>query len=600
MTAYILLSVLETILFALIGFTKASFKNLFLILESLLVFVVLFIVNYNAMPVLQVWGYEGVWLETFMVSLAGVGAYALALSLENNECPKSEKKHFSHLRWIPAGIPVLVAVVAFFQSAEISNAGKYAQRLKVEVVSDQDFKNDISPIDVDKVISVDESWAQKVAQDVLGENTALGSKVEVGKMTLQQVTGSFTINGGKLLSFENQPIWVAPLEHTNVLKCFLNGTTPGYVLVDATNANNRYLVTEVNGKSLALAYIESACLSMDLERHIRTSGYVSKGLNDHSFEIDPNGHPHWVLTSYRQTIGFCGEETDGVITVDAQNGDVKAYGIDEAPEWIDRIQPEDFVKEQIRQWGEYQNGYWNSTCFSKQEGVIVPTEGESRRYSNRNDIDEGVSLVFANGRSYWYTGMKSVSSDQATNGFILVDTKTKAARFYKASGFNETEAQKIAEGQSEAAAAGYYASVPVLYNVHGIPTYIMTYKDKSDNMQGYCILSSTSRTAVGCDKSKAVAVQKYLSTLRAMKRDTLKDGKVVTVELEGTIRAIVLEGDTYYLLLNEKKGVELTGKTVTFPELKWSKKGDAVKVSFKIGDEKVGPMDSFDNVNFEI
>jgi hypothetical protein len=545
------------------------------------------------MPVLQVWGFEGVWIETFLVSLAGVGAYSVALSLSG-----CEKKQFSHLRWIPAVITLLAPVVAFFQSTEMCNAGKYAKRLKVEVVSDQDFKEDISPIDIDKVISVDEAWAKKVAQDVLGENTALGSKVEVGKMTLQQVTGTFTINDGKLLSFENQPIWVAPLEHTSLLKWWLNGTTPGYVIVDATNSNNRYLVTEVNGKELELSYIESACFSKDLERHIRTSGYVSKGLNDHSFEIDPNGRPYWVLTSYTQTIGFCGEESDGVITVDAQTGAVKAYSIDKAPEWIDRIQPEDFVKEQIRQWGEYQNGYWNSTRFSKQEGVIIPTEGESQ-YANRQ-VDEGVSLVFANGRSYWYTGMQSVSSDQATNGFILVDTKTKEAKFYKVSGFNETEAQKIAEGQAEAAAAGYYASVPVLYNVHGVPTYIMTYKDESGNMQGYCVLSSTSRTAVGCDKSKAVAVQKYLASLRAMKTDALKDGKVVSTELEGTIREIVLEGDTYYLLLNEQKGVEFTGKTVSFPELKWSKKGDTVKVSFKIGDEKVVPMDSFDNVNFEI
>jgi hypothetical protein len=592
MVHYFILSVLETIVFALVSGIKEDIKNVFFHIVNAVAFVVIFLINYNMMPVLQPWGFEGVWIETFFVSLAAIIIYFVKTDEDdrNNE-------GWLLLRFIPLLITVIAPFIAFFQSTEMCNAGKYAKRLKVEVVSDQNFKQDISPIDIDKVISVDEAWANKLAQDVLGENTALGSKVEIGKMTLQQITGSFTINGGKVLSFENQPLWVAPLEHTSAWKWWLNGTTPGYVIVDATNSNNRYLVTEVNGKELSLSYMESACFSKDLERHIKANGYTGKGLNDHSFEIDPNGNPYWVLTSYTQTIGFCGEESDGVITIDAQTGEVKAYTLDATPDWIDRIQPQDFVTEQIRQWGEYQKGYWNATSFSKQEGVIVPTENSG---AIGRPADEGVSLVFSNGRSYWYTGMQSVSADQATNGFMLVDTKTKEAKFYKASGFNETEAQKIAEGQAEAAAAKYYASVPVLYNVHGVPTYIMTYKDASNNMQGYCVLSSTSRTAVGCDKSKTVAVQKYLSSLSAMKSDALKDGKVVATTLEGTIRDIVLEGDTYYLLLTEKNGIEFTGKTVSFPELKWSHKGDSVRISVKISDEKVVPMDSFDNINFDI
>ncbi|MCM1324703.1 MAG: hypothetical protein NC218_11330 [Acetobacter sp.] len=490
------------------------------------------------------------------------------------------------LRVLPLAITLIAPLVAGVQSAEMFNASKYAKRLNVEVAADSVFHRDVAVIDVKKMITVDERLAQKVAEDVLGNDTGLGSKVEIGEMTIQQITGEFTINGGKKLVFNNDLIWVAPLEHSSFFKWKNNGVTPGYVIVDATDANVRYLVTEVNGRKLQLRYLESGYFGDDIERHIKTNGYLHKGLNDHCFEIDGNGVPYWVLSSYEQTIGFCGEESEGPITVNAETGEITRYSIEDAPAWIDRIQPKDFISEQVRQWGEYQQGWWNSTCFSKQEGVLLPTEG--------------MTLVYSKGRSYWYTGIRSASADKATNGFMLVDTRTKAAKFYRMSGFNELEAQNIAKGQAEAAAAGYRVTFPVLYNVRGVPTYFMTYKDSSGNIQGYCFVASTNRQAVGCDKLKTVAAQKYLSMLQSSKNDNLLDSQVERIELETTIRDITLEDGIYYILLDGKSGFEFTGKSVNFPELKWSKKGDRVKVSFEIGEEKIVPLGGFDNLDFEI
>ena len=273
--------------------------------------------------------------------------------------------------------------------------------------------------------------------------------------------------------------------------------------------------------------------------------------------------------------------------MNAETGEIKAYTIKNAPAWIDRIQPKSFIEEQIRQWGKYKLGWWNSLSISKQEGVLVPT-------------DSMMTLVYSNGKSYWYTGIKSASADKGTNGFMLVDTRTKEAKFYKSYGFNEEEAINIANGQAEAAAAGYRATYPVLYNMRGVPTYFMTYKDNSGNIQGYCFVASNNRTAVGCDKLKTVAAQKYLSALKATSHDKLQDSEVKAEVLTATVRDIVLEGDVYYVLLNEKSGFEFSGKSINFPELKWSRKGDKVKVSFRIGEEKVVPLDSFDVVGFEI
>lgn len=586
MLSYFLFSLFEAVLFAAICFpnVKLAYRKNFTDwgIYSVAMFFFICGVNYLTLPVLQFWGFEGVWMETFAVSVVGMFFSGYFIN-------EDEDRYFEHcylLRALPLVITLIAPLVAAFQSCEMFNAGKYAKRLNVEVVADSVFHRDVAVIDVKKMITVDETLAKKVAEDVLGNDTGLGSKVVIGKMTIQQITGAFTINGGKKLVFNNDLIWVAPLEHLSFFKWISHDVTPGYVIVDATDANVRYLVTEVNGKNLYLRYLESGFFGDDIERHIRMNGYLHKGLHDYCFEIDGNGVPYWVLSSYEQTIGFCGEESEGPITVNAETGEITQYSIENAPAWIDRIQPKDFICEQIRQWGEYQQGWWNSTCFSKQEGVLLPTDG--------------MTLVYSNGRSYWYTGIRSASADKATNGFMLVDTRTKAAKFYRMSGFNELEAMNIAKGQAEAAAAGYDVTFPVLYNVRGVPTYFMTYKDHSGNIQGYCFVSSMNRQAVGCDKLKTMAAQKYLALLQTSRQDNLLDSQVQSTTLETIIRSMTLEDGVYYILLDGKPGVEFTGRSVNFPEIKWSKKGDKVKVTFEIGEEKVVPLSSFDNLDFDM
>ncbi|MBR1398759.1 MAG: hypothetical protein IJ564_01105 [Alphaproteobacteria bacterium] len=581
--AYFLLTVVFVAVFALIAWSKEivgdAEKKFWFGAACVVLFVFLFLINYNAMPVLQWWGFEGVWVEGALVAILGILAFFAFDEGESNS-----------MWWKIKSIPTVIVVVAFIlgcvNSCEPFNAKTFNERMKVTEVNKETFGKNIAVVEVEKTRALDEEVAKRVGNDVVGNNTALGSRAEVGNPTLQCLSGSFTIDNGEKLTFNNDLVYVMPLEHTSFFKWWSYDTTPGYIIVSASDQNWRRLVTEVNGHKLALRYLESAYFSDDIERHIKFNGYLHKGLNDHCFEIDNNGRPYWVLSSYDQKIGFCGEESEGPITVDAQTGEIKAYTIKNAPKWIDRIQPKNFIEEQIRQWGEYKLGWWNSCPWASQLGVLEPTPG--------------MSLVYSNGRSYWYTGIKSANKDKGTNGFMLVDTRTKEAKFYRSPGFNEEEARGIADGQQWAKSADFKADFPVLYNVRGVPTYFMTYKDATGNIQGYCFLSSINRDAVGCGKLKTEASRKYEEMLKTVGNDKLKDSEVKAEVLTGTVRDIVLEGDVYYVLLNEKSGFEFSGKSVNFPELKWSKKGDKVKVSFKIGEEKVVPLDSFDVVGFEI
>lgn len=44
------------------------------------------------------------------------------------------------------------------------------------------------------------------------------------------------------------------------------------------------------------------------------------------------------------------------IVVNAVTREIINYSIDETPKWVDRMQPENIIKE----WGKYKLGFWNT------------------------------------------------------------------------------------------------------------------------------------------------------------------------------------------------------------------------------------------------
>ena len=545
------------------------------VIGGIICFVVWGLINYFALPTLG-WGYVGIFTEVFLTLVI---AAIVRCSIEYEWHP---------VAWIPVAFTALWIIFGL-ASSEMFNSHKYQQMIDVEEVEYDNFAEDINVIPVSKMIVADYDLARKVAEDKLEEDAGLGSRCDVGRMTLQNLTGSFVINNGVRLEFDNDLVWVAPLEHSGFWRWAKNDVTPGYVIVYANDPTKRYLVTEIDGKNLKMRYLESGCFSDDIERHIRSNGYLSSGLTEHNFEIDPNGRPYWVLCNYEPTIGvFGGKDSKGVITVDIQSGEVEQYDMDETPSWVDHIQPEKFVNQQLRCWGEYKKG-WGNALFAM-DGVQVPTPG--------------MVLVYSEGESYWYTGISAakplMEGNTATSGFMLVNARTKEAKYYRVSGVNELEAKHIAEDQNFAKASQYYATSPVLYNVKGVPTYFMTFKGSSGNITGYAFCAVTNRQAVGVGSSKKEAETNYLQSLRRTNNDSVTDGPVVAVEvMTYTVRDITLEGTTYYVLFNEVKGKEFTGSSEFFRELKWTKPNDKVNVSYSEGSSNVVLLDSFDNLDFE-
>ena len=466
-------------------------------------------------------------------------------------------------------IVVLANVIGLVAGTPLFQANNAYQQLGE--VEESSFTDSIVPIDNTQIPTVDADLALKQAEKKLGEEPGLGSIVDVGEFTLQQVDGKLT--------------FVAPLEHSGMWKYFDNKTTLGYITVSATDPDDVQLVQELDGKEIKLRYLETACFGDKLLRHIRNSGYRTTGLTDMSFELDESGRPYWTVTTYENTAFWGLPEANGVLVCDAQTGECKLYSIDEAPDWIDKIQPEDFIDDQIDNYGDYVKGFWNSV-FGK-NGVINKTPG--------------LLTVYNNGECYYYTGMTSVGNDDATTGFLMVNTRTKEAKFFQMAGATEESAQASAEGKIQE--KGYNATLPVRINVQGIPTYFMTLKDKSGLIKAYAMVNIENYSIVATGESIDQVQQAYIDAMLANGNDAvIGSDEAYSYSVEGTVTRIsanISGGNTiYYMIINEDTTKLYVAASKLSAELPITREGDNVKISYIDDSNGTVNVSKFDNLDF--
>jgi hypothetical protein len=351
-------------------------------------------------------------------------------------------------------------------------------------------------------------------------------------------------------------------------------------MVNATNERDVKLVQNLNGQNIRIRYQPESFFGTNLKRHLYYSGYYHKGLTDYSFEIDDDGNPYWVITYYKKMIGFGGENAVGTVVVNSTTGAVQEYGIDNTPQWVDRIQPANLIEKQLNDWGKYVKGFWN---FANE---------------NKLQITEGLTLVYGeNQRAYWYTGLTSVGADEATVGFVLVDTRTKDATWYKQSGATEYAAQQSAQGKVQE--KGYYSTLPIPYNLNNIPTYIMTLKDKGGLVKMYAMVSIEDYTIVGVGNTLRETVMSYKNAFNMNGNQINAKGETEKSELRSVIERInsdIKNGNSfYYFTLKNSKKIFI-GSSQISNHLPVTSVGDSVVISFDNDPQEVIDVSTFKNM----
>ena len=471
---------------------------------------------------------------------------------------------------IAIGILAIAVVLPTLASTPIIRAKAYRNLLGT--VKESEFTKDVSPVNVNEIRIVDEEMAMKLGDKKLGEVPAIGSVSKLGKFHIQKV-------GEKLY-------WVAPLVHRDFIKWVTNMSgTNGYVMVSANDPQDVKLVQKANGEDVKIVYQPDAYILQDLHRHVYIKGGMSRGMADYTLEIDDNGKPFWVVSLYEHKVGFGGANVNGTAIVDTKTGETKFYSIKDTPEWVDRIQPEEFVVDQINSWGVYVNGFINSVISEK--GVLKATEGTSLVYGEDD-------------KSYWYTGITSAGGDESTIGFMLVDSRTKEAKLYKQPGATEMAAMKSAEGSVQE--KNYEATFPVMYNILGQPTYVSSLKDKAGLVKRVVFVSVEDYNIVGVGRDKAEAMKNYKDALESGGSGLeIDESDEFDKELEATVKRIAADtknGNTiYYLTLDTDDGNIFYATSKISKELPLTKEGDKIKITFSKDEKDVIEIDEFDNYN---
>ena len=519
------------------------------------------------MPVLQ-YGFITIGVVILILSIVFF-LFSSSFKIENGGNKISLIKSVSWIKYVALASFVYITVLPFFTSTPILHSQKYQQLIgKVNV--GKKISDHITPISLGEVRVVDESLAHLVGEKVLGSQSALGSQVELGDFCIQKVN--------------NQLVWVAPLEHSGFFKWFSNSEgTPGYVTVSVTNERDVKLVQTIQNKPIKIKYQEGAFLGDNLHRHVYFNGYSTIGLTDFSFEIDDTGKPFWVITTYEKAVGFSGKNANGIIVVDAQNGDIQRFELNNIPKWIDRVQPSNLIQDQLNDWGEYVNGYWN--------------------FANTNKLQttEGMLLVYGkDNKSYWYTGLTSVGKDESTVGFMLVDTRTKEATYYKQSGATEVAAQQSAEGKVQE--KGYVATTPIPYNINNIPTYVMSLKDNGGLVKMYAMVGINDYTVVGVGNTLRETLTSFKNTYNMTGNKLSGNTPTVKKEVISIITRVqndVKNGNSFYYFVLKDNPKIFVGSSNISLQLPISQIGDRVKITYDDDVEKIIDISSFDNLDLK-
>jgi hypothetical protein len=256
-----------------------------------------------------------------------------------------------------------------------------------------------------------------------------------------------------------------------------------------------------------------------------------------SFEIDDEGNPFWIVPTYKCGAGIGGAKTPtGCITVDPISGKLHSYSLDEVPEWIDAALDPNLTVSMIDSWGMYGNGFWN-TWFG-QKGVKKSTEGYNY-VTIGNDV-------------YLYTGITSVVADESNIGFILVNMRTGAAKYFELDSAEEYSAMDSAKGAVQH--LNYTATFPILISVNGKPTYFLSLKDNAGLVKMYAFVSVQNIQQVSVtDASEGVevALSNYMKLINNglnTTPDTEAEAQTTDVVVTEIYTAII-EGNSYYYII---------------------------------------------------
>lgn len=486
-------------------------KNLFVSL--LITVVVAFILYYFWLPPLNVtsisfWIYLAVLLLLYAI-LSGLQSLDFIFTRKINHLEKVSLILVSAI-----GVIFTLIILINFILSPLFQSSQFAKRITIK--EDGNFMEDVSNVDFSKLPLLDKTSSQKLGDRVMGQMPELVSQFLVSDLYTQ-------------INYQNQIIRVTPLEYNGIFKYFSNRNqgVAGYITVNSVNGESNLIKLDKGMK-----YMPSALFFENLDRHVRFQ-YPTEIFEDAYFEIDNEGNPYWIIPTIKYTGIELRKEIKTVIILDPISGKSTQYKIKDVPSWVDHVYDPELIMEQVDDWGKYKNGFFNS--LFGQKNVVMTTSGYNYTVMN-DDV-------------YLYTGITSVSNDEANIGFILTNLRTKETVFYAIPGAEEYSAMSSAEGQVQE--KKYRSTFPLLINLNGRPTYLMSLKDNAGLVKMYAFVDVIDYQKVSV--SDAQNGIEYAAMQYRNQHNISPSGPTSLLSKQiklQRISPVLIDGTTYYYLLD--------------------------------------------------
>lgn len=444
------------------------------------------------------------------------------------------------------GALFILQFVINFICSPVFNADEYSRR--IEVSQGTSFVSDVKEVDFTKIPLLDKESSEKLGDRKMGEASSWVSQFYVSDLYTQ-------------INYNNDIIRVTPIEYAGLIKYFTNRKEgiKGYITVNSVTGE-----AKLNNIEKGIKYTKSAYFFENLHRYLRIK-FPFTIFDEASFEIDNEGNPYWIVPTIKYKGIGLKKEITGAIILDAISGKSNKYALNDIPAWVDHVFSADLIIEQLDDWGYYRNGFINA--IFGQKDVINTTDGY-----NYLVMDDDV---------YLYTGITSVSTDESNLGFVLVNMRTKQTHYYEAPGAEEFSAMASAEGLVQE--KKYKASFPLLINLKGRPTYLLSLKDDAGLVKMYAFIDVADYQKVVVNEASlgiSAAAEKYLNNYSSMNTENILE-KQITIS---QINDVVIDSNTYYYILDKNGDYYQVSIKVNKNILPFLKKDDTLKIKYNEGE----------------
>ncbi|GEK32870.1 hypothetical protein [Kurthia sibirica] len=444
-----------------------------------------------------------------------------------------------------------IAIAVYMLSAPVFNADKKYDSAKMTVATElKAFDETKTPA------SVPPKYARNKMNKAFGQvpNT---SYFELGNLQIQKINDEF--------------VYVAPVEFSDVFKWFKGDTTPGYFVVSATDssANPKFVKKDMK-------YIPSAFLNDNVVRYMRLHNPLKIFNGEVQLEIDDDGTPYYIRTYGKFISARNGFEPQGIVMVNAQNGKIKSYKIKDVPTFIDGAISPEAVSLQNSYYGNYIHGYWN-TIFGKKDIKIPSDEG----------VEANVSPVFdEEGTMYYFTDFTSPKEGvESMLGYSLTNAHTGEATYYTGSAeesyMDSAGALQVVE--KKFVEKKWSGSMPLLYNFYGETSWLVPVLDSNGFLQNYYIVSAANPEIAVSGTSPKEALRLYKNVLSRSGSTTVNGSSSKEEKTtQGTVMRVYKEtaGDftnVSFLLSDE---TNYTVSSEVSPLAVYLQEGDTVKFTY--------------------